>query len=106
MAKSQIADTERIFKFGIGAVRTVLVHSPHAIAYRLERLNEAGNWITVLERYFTPQQFIEFCGNLERQIPRIETSIDRIRDSLNVSIYLASDDLSQDQETSTPRDSE
>ena len=98
MTRSVIADTERIFQYGIGAVRTVLIHSQNVIHYHIERLNEAGKWEMILERYFTPQQFTEFVLTMEGNIPRVIDGCDRLRDSIHVSVILASDDLSKDQE--------
>lgn len=106
MAKLTLTPDDRIFQYGIGAAKTVLILSQNVIHYRLERLNEAGNWSAVLERYFSPEQFGEFLTSLERSIPRTQVSFDRVRDSLDVSLYLAGDDLSKNQEASTPGDTE
>lgn len=59
----------------------------------------------IFERHFTPDQYAEFVARLESEISRAIASVDCIRDSINVSFYLACDDLSQDQEITAPRDS-
>lgn len=100
MASKQVKAEQRLFQYGVGAVRTVLIHSPHVVFYHLERLNENGEWTGILERYFTSEQFADFLRSMEPEISRTLHGRDRIRDSIHVSVSLASDDIQEDRETS------
>lgn len=104
MARGQIPDEQRIFRYGVGAIRTVLIHSENVIHYHLERLNELGQWSMIVERYFSPEQFASFIIRLEEEIPRIVSCSDGIRDSIHVSVILAGDDIQKDTEPTESED--